>query len=576
MSNKNLKNKNNKTFIPAKATQTNDKNKTDKNKKTSSIIVACLMVLWTLCSILSIFVTVKFAFNASADNSFSIVAHYEFNNASNLGYDSTGKHHLTAYNGLSYDTNTSSVVFNNNSFLSANKDDSGKDFSDYIVGSYSVSFRIYTIGANAGGNMIFNTNGFTTNSAGLSLAYNGLEAMISDNFFGSVNGVSMFSDVASWYRIHNIYNDTTKEFTIIVIKENDTAYSYTNTKILTDSISFGGNTDYTFTIGAQSMAGSSSDCYINLADKDNFIPKLSDFRVYRGVLTDEEISNISDYDLTSYDVGYNSGYEAGYNEALASLQSSVFLGATYSGTLGSGSNATSFSNIPVNYVYHGVDFSPLYNTLCNNYGDDVVEDVNLFINFSTPFSLSVDDFFIIYSSSPSHFNSCGVSFTDGSNVTLEFDYNDDNLRVTNFPTDFDTSLLSTKLVKSINLYFATPEDDMYCSSFVISDAISNDIYNNGYDTGYNKGQSDGYDEGLNKGYDKGYSDGYDKGYNIGLNNGVTSNDYSFFGLISAVVDAPISAVKGLLNFDVFGFNMLNAFTGLFSCCLVIAIIKFLI
>ena len=90
-----------------------------------------------------------------------------------------------------------------------------------------------------------------------------------------------------------------------------------------------------------------------------------------------------------------------------------------------------------------------------------------------------------------------------------------------------------------------------------------------YNSGYNAGVSDGYSNG--------YSNGLIDGKNIGYNDGVKSaNNYSFLGLLGAVVDAPIQAVSGLLNFDLLGFNMLNFFYALVTCALVIAVIRMIL
>ena len=55
-----------------------------------------------------------------------------------------------------------------------------------------------------------------------------------------------------------------------------------------------------------------------------------------------------------------------------------------------------------------------------------------------------------------------------------------------------------------------------------------------------------------------------------------NTDYSFFGLISAVIDAPIKAIRGLLNFDILGVNMFSFVTSLFSLAVVLMIVKLLL
>lgn len=99
----------------------------------------------------------------------------------------------------------------------------------------------------------------------------------------------------------------------------------------------------------------------------------------------------------------------------------------------------------------------------------------------------------------------------------------------------------------------------------------------GYNNGFTDGESQGRNDGYNLGYEEGSASGYNNGYNVGYENGVTAaNEYSFFSLISAVVDAPIKAFMGLLDFNVFGYNMTNFYLSLLTACLIIAIIKMIL
>lgn len=65
---------------------------------------------------------------------------------------------------------------------------------------------------------------------------------------------------------------------------------------------------------------------------------------------------------------------------------------------------------------------------------------------------------------------------------------------------------------------------------------------------------------------------YQKIYNLGKLAGESSNN-TFFGLISAVIDAPIKAFTGLLNFEIFGVNIKSFLLTLFTIGLVISIVK---
>lgn len=106
------------------------------------------------------------------------------------------------------------------------------------------------------------------------------------------------------------------------------------------------------------------------------------------------------------------------------------------------------------------------------------------------------------------------------------------------------------------------------------DAVKNESYEQGeqfgYNTGYDKGNEDGYTTGYNGGYAQGKQDGYSVGYNDGAEN---AGNFTFFSLFSAVIDAPVQAITGLLDFEVFGYNMKNFCFSLLTVCVIITIVK---
>lgn len=79
----------------------------------------------------------------------------------------------------------------------------------------------------------------------------------------------------------------------------------------------------------------------------------------------------------------------------------------------------------------------------------------------------------------------------------------------------------------------------------------------------------GYEDGYNTGFADGSSDGYSRGV-------LDAGNYTFFSLIGAVIDAPISAFKSLFNFEFLGFNLLDFVTGLITLCFVIWIIRLIL
>lgn len=99
--------------------------------------------------------------------------------------------------------------------------------------------------------------------------------------------------------------------------------------------------------------------------------------------------------------------------------------------------------------------------------------------------------------------------------------------------------------------------------------------------------SNAYDSGYNAGLTTGKNQGYQNGYTAGLN-AATENDYSFLGLLSSVVQAPITVlvgdydastgqrVGGLLNFELLGYNMSTFLMSLFSLAVVICVVRLFI
>lgn len=97
-------------------------------------------------------------------------------------------------------------------------------------------------------------------------------------------------------------------------------------------------------------------------------------------------------------------------------------------------------------------------------------------------------------------------------------------------------------------------------------------------TFYEEGFEAGVEDGFNRGEQVGYENGYNAGNTIGYGNGYTDGlaqggNYSFMGLIGAVIDAPVTAFTSLLNFNVFGVNILALVTGLLSIAIIVLIVK---
>lgn len=139
------------------------------------------------------------------------------------------------------------------------------------------------------------------------------------------------------------------------------------------------------------------------------------------------------------------------------------------------------------------------------------------------------------------------------------------------------------LTSPIGQYVWTDGSRVFCSTgnktyllnfTVVNNTEAGDQYNLGYNYGYNKGYNNGYNNGVNDGYSNGYNSGNIVGYENGRAQGILeSNDYSFLGLIGAVVDAPVKAFTGLFNFEVLGVNLRGLFMSLLTLCIVITVVK---
>lgn len=189
---------------------------------------------------------------------------------------------------------------------------------------------------------------------------------------------------------------------------------------------------------------------------------------------------------------------------------------------------------------------------------------------------------------PSEFMVGGV----GSNVNIAYLYNNTlvpcAVLFSGNGEDYDHNLT----VASCNVNFSLPYDIdtlfIYCSEFGSTVPTINYLaYIADFRISFTS-----FDNSLllsnswNSGFDSGYNSGYNKGYNKGVAVGA-DKQYSFAGLLDAVVQAPIAAligsydssgkrVGGLLNFEFLGVNLSYFFTGLISVTIVTVIIRFIL
>lgn len=239
------------------------------------------------------------------ETGFKPVVHYEFKDETNLGKDSLGNYDLVAKN-VGIDPINGGVALKDNGFLYAPALATGEgndytDFSDLVKGSFSISFRAYLRNNNGGGNDLI-----TTGSYGSHFTMNWVYGGFGMNFGNSQNqdfmndgSKDMLSGEFAWYRVNVVYDESDLTVKLVATKEGADDYSFTMSKELTEKITFGGHSQYGFTIGAQSHLGSWDDGHANaeLSDGTKIWPNISDFRLYSGVIDDEEIAAIKKYDV---------------------------------------------------------------------------------------------------------------------------------------------------------------------------------------------------------------------------------------------------------------------------------------
>lgn len=102
-----------------------------------------------------------------------------------------------------------------------------------------------------------------------------------------------------------------------------------------------------------------------------------------------------------------------------------------------------------------------------------------------------------------------------------------------------------------------------------------DVYaDNSYDQAFNDGYSVGLTDGIESGKQSGYSNGYNAGYAQASSD--ASGSYSFFGLISSVIDAPVQVFAKMFDFDVLGTNISKFAFGMALVAVVICIVKIIL
>ena len=229
------------------------------------------------------------------ETGFAKIAHYEFNDAKNLGKDSLGNFSLVNNGNATYTDNSVKVGESNSGYLYAPAIGSdNKDFSDLIKGSFSLSFRTYIKGANGATKYYMGTSWDTENSFAIKQDWNKLTFNLSNGqslaFEGY--GIPYYGGYLGWHRINVIYNETDLTLRVVATGRNNNTITYDQTKALSSAITFGGAKNGVFTIGGRSTGSAGG-----FAGATEHGQTISDFRIYSGAINDNEINAINKYDV---------------------------------------------------------------------------------------------------------------------------------------------------------------------------------------------------------------------------------------------------------------------------------------
>lgn len=261
-----------------------------------------------------------------------------------------------------------------------------------------------------------------------------------------------------------------------------------------------------------------------------------------------------------------------------------------------------------NYVYSNIN-APQYILSNVNQGDNVVDPSSFVINLGSSFasdslnlvssgsvyayhlstSASSPYRYTLISSSSQYsyggsyycFSSCSSSFGNVIGATTGNFYKDSQGFLTGWSSSFVNTSQFDSFVNSSSIgtgswCFISLFDSNYnrISLFIrVSSSLLYDYSTFAFrEIFFEYGSSD-----LDDIYNKGLVDGYHNGYQVGYSAGVADdNDYTFLGLMGAVVDAPVQVFTRMFDFTILGVNLKDFLLGLFGVSVTITILKFIL
>lgn len=294
------------------------------------------------------------------------------------------------------------------------------------------------------------------------------------------------------------------------------------------------------------------------------------------VLNNPNIYNL--YTETQYQQNYNDGYNLGLQVA----RYGVF--GNYTAEVLRG-NVTANTPIeePLQYHLNGLIFT---NNVMQYYseGSQTSGILTVDITFNNPLIFENDNDIQLFGSDV---RSAVLNYTLIDNSGNEYKYtasattiiNENNERETTFtyaPQVIDGNYVTGAVPKGtyitgLFIQFTNPD---YFSLSNIYLHENDDSYDLGYELGFDQGFVQGSSLVNKQSYDKGYTEGNRVGYQTGLSDGLNNPDrYTFLGLLTGVVSAPVNVLKDLFDFNLMGFNMLKFFLGCLTAVLILWLVR---
>ena len=257
-----------------------------------------------------------------------------------------------------------------------------------------------------------------------------------------------------------------------------------------------------------------------------------DFSVFNSVNLDSASVYGTNYKATATQITINNNSYSGYWYRRSNVESGFRLCLT---ELNIGST-----------MVKGTDIKCTYDALYK-YNGDVPQDIYVGLAFTTYGVSALNESSTFYQRFIPYSEWLNGSFI----VSLPFDVNYIAFDL------FDSNYQPLGLNYNINTGIA---EGLFISNFVVSGRGSN----------FKIAIDNANKQGFNSGYEQGFTQGKNIGYSLGSKD---QGDYTFLGLIGAVIDAPIEAFKGLFDFEILGVDMSSFVLSLLTLSVVIIVIR---